>query len=183
MNDHEIIALYFARDEQAIRVTDETYGHMLTRLAENMVGKEDGEECVNDTYLTAWNRIPPLHPLHFCAWLSKVCRNLALNRLEWHQAQKRNAPLVQLSDELQQCLPDRIHELHQEGEEIGRALSAYLKGLPLDKRALFLRRYWFGDDIHSLSLRFGYSESKVKTTLFRIRRNLKDYLEKEEIFI
>lgn len=182
MNDANIIALYFQRDENAIRETQRAYGGKLYGVAQRIVEcREDAEECVSDTYLKAWNAIPPQKPSYFYAFLAKICRHLAFGKLDWKQAAKRSGDVVALTEELEACIPDKSREGQQERKAVIQALNAFLDGLPRESRLLFLRRYWYGDSIREIAARYGYSESKVKTQLFRTREKLRDYLQKEEI--
>lgn len=184
MTDQEIIELYWQRDQQAIAATEKAYGGRLKTLAGNLLfSAEDAEECVNDTYLTAWQSMPPTRPAHLFAYLAKICRFTAFGRLDWQNAQKRKAHVVTLSDELAQCVPDAAADRQIEGEAIGRALEAFLKSLSADKRRLFLRRYWFEQSIGEIAASEGCSESRVKTSLHRTRKALRAYLEKEGISI
>lgn len=182
MNDANIIALYFQRDEGAIRETERAYGGKLYSVAQRIVEcREDAEECVNDTYLKAWNAIPPQKPNYFYAFLAKICRHLAFGKLDWKQAAKRNGEVIALTEELEACIPDKTREGQQERKEVVRALNDFLDGLNRESRLLFLRRYWYGDSIREIAVRYGMSESKVKTQLFRTREKLRAYLQKEEI--
>ena len=179
MEDLEIIELYWKRDESAIDETAAKYGERLLRMGKNMVAPEDAEECVNDTYLAAWNQIPPTRPSCLFAWLAKVCRNAICHRISWMQAKKRNAVTMPLEEELAECLPSSTTEEEVDARELGRFLSVFLEGLPREKRLFFMRRYWFGDSIADIAGRFGVGESKVKVTLHRTREQLKRELEKE----
>ncbi len=180
MNDASILALYFQRDERAIGETEQAYGGKLYGIAQRiLMCHEDSQECVNDTYFKAWDSIPPQRPNYFLAYLAKICRHLAFGRLDWNQAAKRNGEMVALTEELEACIPDKSREGQQEQREIIGALNAFLKDLPQESRLLFLRRYWYGDSIREIAARYGYSESKVKTRLFRTREKLRDYLQKE----
>ena len=124
MEDEAIIALYFQRDEAAVRETRTRYGERLRRLARDILyDRRDAEETENDTYFRAWNSIPPQRPRYFYAYLARLCRNLALNRLDWARAQRRNAPLVSLTEEMEQCVPDRLTENPADSREIGRVIS------------------------------------------------------------
>lgn len=182
MTDEQIIALYWDRDPRAIEATDEAYGIKLQRLAEQMLSApQDAEECVNDTYLGAWNTIPPTKPERLFAYLAGICRHLVLNRIDWQNAQKRRATVVELTRELELCIPNPREEQRQTGEEIGQALSAFLRTMPEDTRRVFLRRYWYADGVKDIATRYHISESKVKTMLFRTRNKLREYLEKEGI--
>ncbi|MBP3570037.1 MAG: RNA polymerase sigma factor [Lachnospiraceae bacterium] len=177
MEDNEILALLLARDEQGLKELEQKYGTRLKHLATGILPEEDAAECLNDTFLAVWNSIPPKQPEYLFAYTAKICRNLALNRVEWNQAAKRNAVLVELSTELEQCIPDTSATMEQ--QELGELISAFLKKLPQKKQQLFLRRYWYGESIKELAAAFGCRESKVKSILFRLRNQLWKELKKE----
>ena len=180
MTDKQIIGLYFARDERAIEETDQAYGSRLLALSERILNSfRDAEEMKNDTYLRAWNAIPPQQPVHFYGWLAMLCRSLSLNRLNWNTARKRNAVVVALSDELSDILPDRTSLEQIDADILGDAINAFLRKQPEEKRYLFIRRYWYMDSTEELSKRFQVSREKVKSDLFRMRGKLKKELEKE----
>ena len=182
MNDPQIIALFWDRNEDAIRETDAAYGRKLHVLSDNILHcDQDAQECVSDTYMKTWETIPPQRPSYFFAYLAKLCRNFSLARLQWYSAAKRNAEVVTLTQEMEECIPDRTLERKLEGEEIGRLLNAFLEGLSTDNRLIFLRRYWYADSVHEIADRYGITESKVKTQLHRTRKRLKLFLEKEGI--
>lgn len=183
MEDSSIVELYWERDERAVDATAEKYGEKLFHLAENMLHtREEAEECINDTYLRTWNSIPSNRPERLFAYLAKICRNLALNRIERMNAKKRSADIMELSAELEMCIPDaNDDEKRTDSEEIGRALSNFLRSLPEQQRLIFMRRYWYSESIKTIAQRYGISESKVKTTLFRTRTGLRKYLEREDI--
>ena len=183
MQDEQIIELYCKRNEHAISETAAKYGIPLERLAERIVSVEDAEECVNDTYMNAWNHIPPTIPKYFFAWLAKVCRNLALGKIEWSHAKKRSAQIVTLTQELEECIPDLAAEAEKSSKELGTLLTGFLEGISKKKRLMFLRRYWYGDSIKEIARECGVLEGNVKTTLFRVRRDLKKYLEQEGIWV
>lgn len=184
MEDEKILQLYFARDEEALRQTQVCYGGRLLTLAQNIVrNREDAEESVNDTYLAAWQTIPPKKPNFFLAYLSKICRNFAFGKLDWQQAAKRRAEVVTLSQEMEQCIPDKAREAELESREIARAVNGFLRGLNQENRGLFLRRYWYCDTIEEIARRYGMGQSKVKMRLRRIRQQLAAYLEQEGIFL
>ena len=184
MEDSKIIELYFARNEDAIRHTDATYGRSLFSLADNIVrNDQDAEESVNDTYLRVWNTIPPQKPRHFFAYLATICRRFALDRLDWKAAAKRKAEVVSLTQEMEQCIPDRSHERKLEGEEIGGVLNRFLDSISLESRLIFMRRYWYTDSIQEIAARYNISQSKVKTQLHRTRNKLQLFLESEGIYV
>jgi RNA polymerase sigma-70 factor (ECF subfamily) len=179
MEDNQIVALFLARNEQSLKELEAKYGPRLKHLAMGILPEEDALECVNDTYLAVWNSIPPKKPEFLFAYTAKICRNLALNRLEWESAAKRNAVVVELSEELSQCIPDASATMKD--RELARLIGAFLKTLPAEKRSLFVRRYWYGESIRELSKAFGYRESKVKSILFWLRNQLWKELKKEEL--
>lgn len=182
MEDSKIIELFFARNEDAIRHTDDTYGRKLFMLADNIVkDHQDAEESVSDTYLKAWNTIPPQKPRHFFAYLAKICRNFALGRLDWKNAAKRKAEVVSLTDEMELCIPDDSRTAQMEGRELGRILDAFLRTLSPENRMVFMRRYWYVDTVAEIAVRYGISESAVQMRLNRTRAKLCTYLEKEGI--
>ena len=182
MEDSKIIELFFARNEDAIKHTDATYGRKLFALAENIVkDHQDAEESVNDTYLKAWDTIPPQRPRHFFAYLAKICRNFALGKLDWRNAAKRSAEVVSLTQEMELCIPDDSRTTQLEGRELGRILDAFLRTLTPENRLVFMRRYWYVDTIAEIAVRYGISESAVQMRLNRTRAKLCTYLEKEGI--
>lgn len=184
MTDPQIIALFWDRNEDAIRETDTAYGRRLYLMSDRILHSAlDAEESVSDTYMRAWETIPPQKPNYFFAYLAKLCRNFSLMRLEWNNAAKRNAQIVELTKELECCIPDPACERTLEGEELGWLLDRFLEGLPLQNRLIFLRRYWFSDSVREIAQRYGITESKVKTQLHRTRKKLQLFLEKEGICV
>ncbi len=184
MEDKKILELFFARDEDAIRQTDAQYGRRLLVLADRIVlSREDAEESVNDTYLKAWETIPPRIPNHFFAYLAKICRNFALGRLDWNNAAKRKAEVVSLSQEMELCIPDTRRADTLEGRELGRLLNDFLRTLSKENRMVFLRRYWYVDTVAEIAQRYGISESAVMTRLHRTRKKLSEFLQKEGIYV
>ena len=182
MNDSQIIALYFNRDELAIKETDAVYGRKLHTLSTNILNsREDADECVSDTYMKTWNSIPPTRPLHFYAFLVSICRNLSLNKLDWKMAAKRNAEVVSLTLELENCIPDNLHNTEMERRELQRLLEQFLETISKESRVIFLRRYLYADTIAEIASQCQISESKVKTQLHRIRRKLYNHLKMEGI--
>lgn len=182
MEDSKILDLFFARNEDAIRHTDDTYGRRLFMLADNIVkDHQDAEESVSDTYLKAWDTIPPKRPTHFFAYLAKFCRHFALGKLDWKNAAKRNAEVVSLTDEMELCIPDKNRDAQLEAKELGRILDSFLRTLTPENRMVFMRRYWYVDTIAEIAVRYGISESAVNMRLSRTRAKLCTYLEKEGI--
>ena len=182
MEDAKIIDLYFARKEQAITETDKAYGRRLFSLSERILSsREDAEENVSDTYMRTWEAIPPQRPACFPAFLQKICRHLALDRLDWRKAARRNGEVAALTREMEQCIPDHCMERRIEGREIGRILDGFLGSLPPESRLIFLRRYLYGDTVAEIAGRYGITESKAKMQLHRTRGKLRIHLEKEGI--
>lgn len=180
MEDDKIIALYLARNEDAIQQTKEQYGKRLYYLAGKITNNaEDAEECESDTYLRTWDTIPPQKPRYLFAYLARLCRNLALDRLDWNSAAKRKADIVYLTEEMAQCIPDSLHQKELEDRELGRLLDAFLRTLPEDQRTVFLRRYWYADTVREIAAGLGMKESTVQMRLTRTKAKLKLYLEKE----
>lgn len=182
MEDRDIVDLFLRRDESAITRAAEKYGSRLRTLAYGIAGdRQVAEECENDTYLEAWNAIPPHEPRDYLyPYLARITRHLALNCCRDRARLKRSAQICALSEELEQCLPApddiacRINDI-----EFGRLINEFLAGLDGEKRNIFIRRYWYLDSVADISRRFALSESKVKTLLFRCRKQLRKYLEQE----
>lgn len=184
MTDNEIIALYLKRDEQAIFHTNEKYGGFCYKISYNILGNaQDSQECVNDTYIKTWNSIPPHEPSVFSAFLAKITRALSISRLRQITEKKRDNRLVVSFDELNDCLASK-GELYEEieAEELKNIIEAFLKNQSESERNVFICRYFYGDSVYDISIRFHYSQSKVKTTLHRVRKKLKAHLTKECVF-
>lgn len=179
MDDRTIVRLYWDRDEQAIPATAEKYGRYCTAIAKNIVGcMEDAEECVNDTYLQAWNSMPPHVPELLSAFLGKITRNLALNRYKHNMADKRGGGVVSaVLDELSEIVSDTddVEDALYEQELIS-AIDAFLGTLSQEKRRIFVSRYWYTDSISDIAVRYGKREGTVSMMLNRLRRQLHDYL-------
>jgi len=182
LDDAAIVLLYQQRNETAIEHTAIKYGARLQAVANNLLADEQAaKECENDTYFKTWQAIPPHDPTrYFFAFLAKITRQLALDVCRGRERQKRSANLFALTDELQQCIaaPDDV-ESTVEAAEWGRALSAFVRSLPLPQQGVFVRRYWYGDPVDEIAKRYGYSRAKVKSMLLRSRNALRDYLQKE----
>ncbi|MBQ3405549.1 MAG: sigma-70 family RNA polymerase sigma factor [Oscillospiraceae bacterium] len=186
MNDNDILALYWDRDDRAIAETDLAYGAYCRSIAKNILSTdEDTEESVNDTYLAAWNSIPPKKPEVLRTFLGRLTRNISINRWRSCNAEKRGGGQFPLAlEELEGCVPDRNDpEQSLEARELGQAIDKFLRGLPLRDCNIFLRRYWHLDSIADIAARYSISASNVKTILFRTRAKLKNYLEGEGISI
>lgn len=186
MTDYDIVKLYHDRLEKAISETDKKYGAYCTAVADNILhNKLDADECVNDTYLRAWNSMPPQWPDHLRTYLGKITRNLAINRFKHYAAEKRGKGQTHLVlSELEGCLPSG-NDTEKAYNEIllVKALESFLKSQPKEKRNIFLRRYWYLCPIKEIADNFSMSESKVTSLLFRMRNKLKEHLEKEGIFV
>lgn len=186
MEDHAIIDLYFARQEQALTETDRKYGPYCRSIAGNILhDPQDTEECVNDTWLKAWNAMPPQRPNCLSAFLGKITRNLCLDRCRISRAEKRGGGAVALAlEELGDCLPSRqTVEDAVDASELSGFIDRFLRTLPQRDCALFLRRYWYMDSTRELCGRFALTEGSVKSILHRTRNKLREYLEKEGIFL
>ena len=182
MEDREIIELYFRRDERAIRETDRKYGRLCFSLSRNILASgEDARECVSDAYLALWRRIPPERPENLMAYLAKIVRNLSLKRLDHDRAKKRCPELLLSFEELEAVLPDERFTAQADGAALASLLGAFLRQETPTARSVFLRRYWFFDSVRDIASRFNFSESKVKSILFRTRRRLRAFLKKEGI--
>ncbi len=180
MEDTNIIELFFARDEEAIRQTDAAYGKRLFRIADNILHcREDSEESVSDTYVKTWNSIPPNRPSHFFSYLARICRNLSLNKLERDNARKRKAQIVSLTQEMEQCIPDSHRSCDLGPRELGKALNAFLETLSDENQMIFVRRYWYVETTAEIAARYGIREGTVVTRLHRLRSKLAHYLEQE----
>ncbi len=182
MDDNRIVELYLQRDETAIGQTQEKYGSRLRALAFGITDdRGTAEECENDTYMEAWNTIPPHEPrTYLYPFLARITRHISLNCCRDRSRLKRSALICELSAEMEQCIPapDDV-ESRLDDMALGAAINGFLGELDAEKRNIFLRRYWFLDSIADISKRFALSQSKVKTTLFRCRSGLKKHLEKE----
>ena len=182
MEDTDIVRLYLDRSEDAIRCTAEKYGTRLRAVAYGMIADAQiSEECENDTYLEAWQLIPPNEPFsYFYAFLLRIVRHIALDRCRRRDAVKRSAYLVELDAELCQCLPggEEVGGI-VDGKLLGELVSRFLRTVGKEPRIFFVRRYFFLDTVQEIAKRCGVSESKVKTSLFRTRAALRDALNKE----
>lgn len=182
MGDQQIVDLYWARAENAISETAHKYGRYCHYIAYNILhNDEDSEECVNDTYLKAWNVIPPQRPNKLSTFLGKITRNFALDRYKYNSREKRGGgqmPLV--IDELAECVSTTDTANHIIDDMVlVDCFNRFLATLPAETRKIFMRRYWYFSSIKEIANDFSISESNVKMTLFRVRNKLKQLLEKE----
>ena len=183
MEDSKIIELYWQRNETAITETARKYGTFCHGIAINLLHvKEDAEECLNDTYHTAWNSMPPQKPDKLRAWLGKVVRNLSLALWNKNHRQKRYGGMTELLDELEECIPSsETVERTIEAKELSEVIDRWLMGLSREERALFVRRYWNGTSLSELASLWGSSPNKLAQKMFRLRAGLRAALEKEGI--
>ncbi|MEG1019297.1 MAG: sigma-70 family RNA polymerase sigma factor [Oscillospiraceae bacterium] len=186
MDDTKIVDLFWQRDESAIKETDIKYSRYLTAIFYNILkSDEDAEECVNDTYMGAWNSIPPQKPHVFRAFLGAITRNPSLDCYKKKHSQKRVAgEFSLLLSELEDCIPSDISvEKELDDKEIAKQIGTFLKQQSTMKQQFFVRRYWYCDGIKDISKKYGYSESKIKSSLLETRKKLKKHLEMEGITI
>lgn len=176
MEDRDIVQLYWDRSEGAIPATAEKYGPYCTAIARNILGsREDAEECVNDTWLSAWNSMPPHRPEALSTFLGKLTRNLSLNRYKRDRAQKRGGgQLPGVLDELDGCVSGAEEELDR--RELVEAIDGFLTTLTPEKRGIFLCRYWYADSVADIAARYGMRQGAVSMALNRLRGKLRDYL-------
>ncbi len=174
MDDQTILDLYFARDERALRETDARYGALCHTVAHNILcDRLDTEECVNDTYLKAWNSIPPERPRSLSAYLCRITRNLALDRFRTKHRQKRNSDFVLSLDELSDCIPMR----DEDAGELPGLLNEFLGRLAPTERQIFLGRYFHACPVKTLARLHGLTPKAVTMRLSRTRDKLRAFLE------
>lgn len=174
MEDREIVALYWARAESAIQETVQKYASYCRSIARNILSsREDTEECLNDTWLGAWNSMPPKRPERLPPLLGRICRNAALDRWDYNTAAKRDGRFDAVLDELAECVADPRAEAEPELHQLGESISRWLDTLSREQRVVFLRRYWYCDPITEIARRYGFTESRVKSLLARLRSKLR----------
>lgn len=182
MDDAQIIELFFERSETAITQTQEKYGRASLAVARRILpDTRDAEECVSDACLRLWRSIPPEKPRSLYAYLMRITRNLALDRLSYHTAEKRDTALESAFEELEACLPAGVDVTEQ--AEFRRILNNFLRSQPRSARIYFIRRYWYGESIREIAQACRCGEEKIKSSLFRTRNRLRDALEKEGITV
>ena len=176
-----IIDLFFARAEQAIEELDKKHGSAVRKTAANILwDRQDVEECVNDTWLGAWNSIPPQHPNPLVSFVCRIARNLAVSRLRRETAAKRNDSFDLVLDELEEFLPSRMNvEADYETKELTTVIDRFLSELDYDDRFIFVRRYWFADPVKDIAAAMNSPENRVSVRLFRLRTKLRNTLKKE----
>ena len=185
MDDVMIVSLFEARDESALAETQKKYENYCRTIAERILSsREDAEECVNDAYRKAWDTIPPQKPTSLASYMGMLTRQLSLNRLRQNKSAKRgggDVPLV--LEELQECISDRSDVPGADDLALRDTLNRFLGELPKRTRMMFMRRYWFTEDVARIAADFGVTEGHVNVLLCRTRKKLKQYLEKEEIYL
>ena len=185
MEDTKIIDLFWERDESAIRETEITYGRYCRTIAFNILGdEEDVQECLNDTWLGAWNSIPPARPACLSAFLAKITRNLAISKYRAKYAKKRTGDRLSESlDELGECIPVSTDNVSQAVDRrmLEDAINGFLDSVSEKQRNIFVRRYFYMDSIAAIAQMYHLGQSDVKVTLMRMRRSLQKILEEEEL--
>ena len=185
MDDNAIIELFWQRNEEGINAAAEKYSNYCRSISYNILrNNEDADECVNDTYLRAWDAIPPTRPNNLAVFLGAITRRLSLSRYKKNKAEKRGAGQVETAlNELEEVVPDTSANLdeHIDGKIITTALNCFLDGLPENQRNVFVRRYWHLRSIEEVADDYGLGANNVKQILFRLRNKLKIILEKEGI--
>ena len=186
MDDAQIVELYWRRDENAIQKSDEKYGRYLTGIAFHILADlEDSKESVNDTYLKAWNSMPPHKPDILSAYLGKITRQTSIDAYRKRGSQKRRGSQYALSlSELEECVSGgESPEREAEAALLADSINAFLRLLPSETRHAFIGRYYFMDSTREVAAYCGMSESKLKSVLYRARQKLKEHLEKEAFSI
>ena len=179
MEDYQIIELYWNRNEKAISETDKKYGKYCNYIAYNILqNDEDSNECVNDTYLKTWNCIPPKKPEVLKLFLAKITRNLAIDR---YRKNKHKSVMEEVLDELNDCTSNSNIENEMVYADTLKNINIFLDSLPLDKRKIFIDRYWFFEPIENISKKYGLNKGNVKMILLRIRKKLKEYLKEVDL--
>lgn len=182
MDDEQIVVLYWERSENAIRETAAKYENYCHSIAFGILkNHEDANESVNDTWLDAWNSMPPHRPSVLSTFLGKITRRVAIDRWRRDTAKKRGGgEMMLLLEELTECVPaERTVEQDWELTELARTVNDFLLSLPEEKQRVFMCRYWYADSVSSIAKRTGFSQSKVKSMLYHSRKALREYLDKE----
>lgn len=182
MEDKEIVQLYWQRSEEAITQTDRKYGSYCFSVAKNILpSQEDAQECVNDTYMAAWETIPPHRPDILSTFLGKLTRRISIDRWRSLSAAKRGGCTVDLAyEELEECIPEHSDPLAQvEAKELAEAISRFLATLPKQERQIFLARYFAMKPLECIQKEYRFTGGKLRTMLYRTRNKLRSYLAKE----
>lgn len=183
MEDSEIIELYFSRNEQAIQESARKYGKYCRSIAYGILeNKEDTDESLNDTWLKAWNSIPPIKPLNFRVYLGTIVRNTSMNIYNKYHAKKRYKSMNMLLSEIEECISfENSIEKYFETQELSMAISEWLRSIEIDDRRIFLQRYWYAKNVKYIANCYGVSANTMTQKLKRLREKLRAYLESEEI--
>jgi len=181
MSDAAIVDLYWQRNETAIKETENKYSGYLSKIAYNILSDfEDSKECVNDTYLKAWNSMPEHKPNELSTYLGRITRQVSIDVYRKRSTKKRQSNLSVSLSEVEECVPGKSSpEREAEASLLDGLINAYLRTLPNEKRTVFLCRYFFLDSMKDIAENHGMSVANVKTILHRTRLGLKKYLEKE----
>ena len=185
MEDIHIIQLFWERSEAAIAALAEKYGRLLYQIAVGILrDTSDAEECENDTYLKTWNTVPPQKPVSLKAYTSRIVRNLSLDRLRYRNRQKRNGEMDLVLSELSQCIPDPYTDVEVAADDtLRQSLDRFMDTLDPQTRVLFLRRYFCMESTQELADRYGMTATNVSTKLNRVRRRLRQQLEREGLIV
>jgi len=180
MEDKDIIALFWARAEEAIAETARKYGGYCRTIIQRILSDDgDVEECLSDTYWGAWNAMPPQRPRVLSPLLGRIARNAALDRYDYRRAKKRYGPFEAVLEELGECVGGDTTAAAVDYALLGEAIGGYLARLGAVQRQVFLRRYWYCDSLEEIAGRYGFTVSKVKSMLHRTRQGLRVYLREE----
>lgn len=183
MNDKEIISLFFKRDEKAIDALSEKYGRMMRKISYNILHDDrDADECVNDALLGVWNRIPPENPDPLVTFVCRIVKNVSVARYRYNTAEKRNSTYDVCIDELAECLPAK-GGISCEADELTSLIEKFLDSQTRTNRIIFMKRYWYDEPIKVISQETGIKESSVNVRLFRLRKKLRAFIEKEGMTI
>ena len=183
MEDKIIVELYWERDEKAIRETEIKYGKYCYTVAYNILhSHESSEECVNDTWIGAWNSMPPERPVRLQGFLARITRNIAIDRYRYEGAQKRGAEVESAIDEYWECIPNGDAPIDDE-LVLKQTIDGFLASLDTRSRIIFMRRYWYSMSVKDISVGMHMSESHINVILHRTRNKFKNYLTKEGIFV
>lgn len=181
LNDSSIIELLRKRDERAVSELKLRFGALCMGIACSILSqREDAEECVNSAWLDVWDSIPPDEPDDLKAYVCRIVKNNAIDRLKYNNAAKRSPQFAMSLDELGECIPDRNNTENEiSAEHLGRSISSFLRKQKEKHRKVFVKRYWYGESVAQIAKEYGMNEKTVATYLFRTRKKLKDHLKKE----
>lgn len=186
LTDKQIIDLYWQRDESAIEETDKKYGRMLFRIAYNLLSdRMDCEECKNDTYVRVWNSVPPTKPRVLPAYLTEIMRRVAINKYKQKRSQRRVPSELTVSmDELRDSLQNEASPVSErDAAEIGKVINAFLREIPERRRYIFIERFYFSEPVEEIAAELSVSVATVYREIERIKKDLKVYLERNDIYI